>query len=690
MKLKNRIIPGLLLLASLSLSSCDDFLTQVNPNEITSSSYYTSISDCESSLAAVYNQFKDMDCYRIVEEIKRSDIGTEGSWAFAARTNFSCPYYMQTFGNADAAVNDKWEALYKGVFRANQLIDGLNTFYPSISDDATREDWNTIMGEARFFRGLFHYWLSICYNNGVVPIVESVPTDEASLYMPLPEGGADEVRDFCRAEFLAALEYGLPESWPAAYAGRITSGTVKTYLGQSYLYEGDYSTAMGYFKDVIDSGVYSLAHVSENTASTGEFNSESILEVNYTLDYNTEFTNQDQRMSNTWHTNFSRTTGAYFTVLPAGWFALLCQDEDPVDPENDMNWSEVTLDEDGNVIYLYLGKDYSYTTTNADGSYSVLSYVFQKYDEEDAAFYGYEYSRDIMRLTRYYDAAGVLDEDATTYVSHEAYFNHTTIKEVDGKYYKLMQKTPRGAYRLAQPTDEDILYYQTTCGYAATWQGGHLGYFREMTNYDIWTMENDSPTTGQSGVNLRLMTLSDVYLMYAECLVQTGGSTQTALDYINKLRYRGGAVLLGTSGEYDGLASYDGESYSADDIMKQIMYVERPLEVGFGQATRVCDLRRWGITKQRFAELSTTDMYMGPCYYNYPATSGIGLAITAVWRWEAKAYNTETAAYWNAWYPATQTTTYHDYQLAALNYTDENNAYFPIPNEEILANPNLN
>ncbi len=690
MKLKNKIIPGLLLLASFSLSSCDDFLTQVNPNEITSSSYYTSIADCESSLAAVYNQFKDMDCYRIVEEIQRSDIGTEGTWAFAARTNFSNPFYMQTFGNAEAAVNAKWEALYKGVFRANQLIEGLDKFYPSITDDATRKEWNVIMAEARFFRGLFHYWLSISYNGGNVPIVKAVPSDEASLYMPLPEGGAAEVQDFYRAEFLAALEYGLPETWPAAKAGRITSGTVKTYLGQSYLYEGDFATAQEYFKEVIDSGIYSLAKVNENTATTGEFNSESILEVNYTLDYNTEFTSQDQRLSNTWHTNFSRTPGSYFSVFPAGWYTLLCQDEDPVDPTNEMNWREVTLDEDGNVIYLFNGKDYSFTTTNEDGSYTKLSYVFQKYNDEDAEFFGSDYSRDIKRLSRFYDASGVLDEEKTDYASHGSYFNHTVVKEVNGKYYKLVQQTPRGSYRLAQPTDEDVPYYQTTCAFAAAWTNGHLGYFREMTNYDIWTKELDSPTTGQSAVNLRLMTLSDVYLMYAECLVKTGGSTQTALDYINKLRFRGGATLLGEGGEFETLASYDGEAYSADDIMNQLMFVERPLEVGFGQATRVCDLRRWGITKQRFAELSSADMFMGPCYYNYPHKTGPGLATTAVWRWGAKAYNAETAAYWNSWYPNTQTTIYHDYTLAALNYTDEKNAYLPIPNKEILANPNLN
>jgi hypothetical protein len=46
----------------LSLSSCDDlldgFLTQENPNEVTTDVFWDNLSDCNKGLTAVYNSLK--------------------------------------------------------------------------------------------------------------------------------------------------------------------------------------------------------------------------------------------------------------------------------------------------------------------------------------------------------------------------------------------------------------------------------------------------------------------------------------------------------------------------------------------------------------------------------------------------------------------------------------------------------
>ncbi len=696
MKLKNKIISGLLLLGtSVGLSSCADFLDQVNPNEVTSSSFYSSIADCESSLAAVYNALKDTDCYRLKEEMERSDIAVEGGWD-AGRSVYDDPCYLQTFNNNESACIEKWEALYKVIFRANQLIEGLEKYESSL-DESSRESWNQMMGEALFIRGLVHFWLSELYNEGKIILVSEVAgSSEESLYMPLTED-IDEVRAFYRADMEAALEYDLPESWSDTQKGRVTLGAVKTYLGQSYLYEGDYATALTYFKDVIDSGTYSLAPVGYNNGTLNEFNSESIFEINYTIDYNTEMSG-DQKLSNTWHTTFGRVGTVYYQVFPAAWFAYLLTYGDEVDQDNPDNWVEVEVDEDENVKYTYLGVSYDYTTTYSDGTYDINSYVFRKYDEDTQATeienYG-PYSRNIVRVKRSYEADGTTDSDDNTYTNLQAAYGSVIIKEEDGVYYRLKTYTPRASHKLALPTDENELYYGDYTSYIALYQSGHLGYWKEFTNHDIYTTENDSSAIGYSGINQRLMTLSDVYLMYAECLVETGGSTTTVLEYINKLRYRGGATLLGTTGEYAGVAGYDGLSYSLSDLREQIRFVERPIEVGMGQATRVCDLRRWGITKSRFTELAATTYIYGPCVYPYPATTaygsttGYGLS-AANYRWGAKIYTADDFAFLqsiNSWLGYL---TCADYTAASVNYTYENNAYWPISSEEIQNNPNLN
>lgn len=86
----------------------------------------------------------------------------------------------------------------------------------------------------------------------------------------------------------------------------------------------------------------------------------------------------------------------------------------------------------------------------------------------------------------------------------------------------------------------------------------------------------------QCGVNLRLMRYSDVLLRAAECENEINGPTQTAIDYINKVRRR---VAL----EDLKLADFP----TADHLFEQIANVERPKEFGCENG-RGIDLIRWG------------------------------------------------------------------------------------------------
>lgn len=701
MKLKNKIIPGLLLLASVGLSSCEDFLDTVNPNEVTSSSYYSSISDCESSLAAVYNAFKDMDCYRPLEEMLRSDLAIQGSWtvtsAGRAANTYSSTTDTQTFNNTETACNEKWEALYRGIFRANQLIEGLEKYESSCSDD-NKDTWETIMGEALFLRGVFHYWLAISYNGGNVPIVDETPDGSIeSLFKSLPDGGAEEVREFYVNDFKSALEYNLPDEWEAAYKGRIERGTVYAYLAQDCLYNKEYSEAAAYFEEVFALGVYSLAEVGMNVSAVDEFTSESILEVSYTEDYYSEQSSTDQKGGNTWHGNFATNgTSVYYSLFPAGWLMMLINYEDEVDYDNPSNWNEIEIDDVGNIVVMYGDYDYRYEVTTAStGITKVYSMVHKLYSDTEVGTFGTTYSRGIQLRTRTYDADGNTDTDDDTYAtSYYRLDKEVIVKEENGVYYRLRQFPPRAAARMALANDTENTYYGGYADYTQTTQikSHSLGMYREFTNHDLYTTENNVVTTGYCGTNLRLMTLTDVYLMYAECKAQLG-DTQTALDYINKVRYRGGARLLGSEGEYAGLAGYDGESYSSSAILDILMYVERPLEVGTGQATRVCDLRRWGITHSRFKELSTYEFNYGPTYVVVPTQFVSGSdGITKATRYASRMYTDEDITYiWTnfaSWIVMIQDVT--DFSLAAENYTEADNAYWPIPNDEILANPNFN
>ena len=96
-----------------------------------------------------------------------------------------------------------------------------------------------------------------------------------------------------------------------------------------------------------------------------------------------------------------------------------------------------------------------------------------------------------------------------------------------------------------------------------------------------------------SGINERVIRLADVMLLYAECVLQTGGDYTNALDMVNEIRTRAGVVPLAEA------------DYDDDSLMEHIMWVERPLELMFeGHDIRWEDLTRWGKVKEQYTSLA--------------------------------------------------------------------------------------
>jgi len=114
--IKSRIlVVSLSLLMILGVSGCEDFLTETNPNQISTESFWKTLGDLEKGLVAVYASFSNNAIYQIADENHRSDI----DWPGWGRPNTSNPFFLQTFTNAENTVRNKWSSLYTVIFRAN-------------------------------------------------------------------------------------------------------------------------------------------------------------------------------------------------------------------------------------------------------------------------------------------------------------------------------------------------------------------------------------------------------------------------------------------------------------------------------------------------------------------------------------------------------------------------------------------
>lgn len=237
----------------------------------------------------------------------------------------------------------------------------------------------------------------------------------------------------------------------------------------------------------------------------------------------------------------------------------------------------------------------------------------------------------------------------------------------------------RTSWSVALVDDTDMGYYlRDKTGQASNFNVKMTAFWRKHTNWDITRSEEElSPGKVRSGVNERLIRLAEIYLQYAEAQIKLG-NVDEALTYINKVRRRSGVQLLGLAGTGEFPTNdHDNVTYDAQSLMEHLMYKELPLELSAeGDGNRNIDLRRWGIKAERFQELAKR-RYAAD---HYPLLDEDGKEVT---RWasivkELPVGDPDIDENWN------------EFQQAALNYNSSLHAYWPLPNSEIISNPQLN
>ncbi len=608
-------------MAIISFYGCaDDFLTEANPNQLTLSQFFQNLDDVESGVYSIYNQLRHPELVNLRIDPARGDVGIPIPPKREVAP--SGIYYQRTYNSGDSDVKGKWGAMYRGIFRANQVLEALDNLTPdTLNNEANAERWRTLKGEALFLRGLFHYWAYLTYNEGSVVIFDFPPISDADFNQPLRS--PDEVRNFFRNDFKEAIRL-LPVA--PFRNGRVSSDVAATYLGQSYLFEaaytdargniGDvnYDSAMTQFEQVINGGRYRLVQYQPGGSlctTLDEHNEESILEINYDNSFKQGESSVNNNTS-TWAALFSTGGyGAFTTAVPANWLITEFKN-DPIDPNDPRNY---VVDQLSGLTRLRGNDGFSRDNVSAD---------------------------------------------------------HIAVVNL------------RLSHSIVIPEDEDTPYYQDK--FAARALGfSRSGTFRKFNNWDITDNElNQSTGVQWSGVNHRLMRLADVYLMYAECLIKGGSDdfgVEDALVYINRIRQRSALQLMGPVGEFAG-ATYDGVAYSADDLMEHLIKVERPMELCLeGYLQRQIDLRRWGIIKSRFEELSQIEYYGNTPNYNYydadPEDNEPGYFISNNTIIQVGAHPTDPNL--------TQT----EYSVPARNHIESIHNYYPIPVSESGLNSNL-
>jgi hypothetical protein len=333
-KIKFKVVIAVLL--ATIVSSCEDsFLEQDNPNSLSSGVFWETLQDFDYGLTATYKAFSNPNNIKLPEELYRSDLAWGSGWQRPTTAN---DFYLQSFNEASAAVNQQWAQNYVTIFRANQVIANLANKLGTFQNEAEETRAAYMLGEARFIRGYMYFLLYNTYNGGSVPIHEFPAESEDDHFLPLSK--AEDVKAFYMADLIFAAN-NLPVSWVEEHKGRVTAGAAASLIGQSYLYGGDYDEAATVFKSVIDNYGYSLTpSFGSNITTFDELNEESILEVVYSMDHKENLNQWDSRdVANMSYVKQFTGSQGWFGPGPASWL-IQAYKTDPLDLSDPANYIE--------------------------------------------------------------------------------------------------------------------------------------------------------------------------------------------------------------------------------------------------------------------------------------------------------------------------------------------------------------
>ncbi|KAA2241663.1 RagB/SusD family nutrient uptake outer membrane protein [Chitinophaga agrisoli] len=266
------ILLGAILTASLS--GCSKFLDEQPTAHQSSSNYYTSSEDAVRAVTDAYRMLKDQ-AYGGYSPSSFGDIMADDAnkgGGGASDQELIQQLKLFTAKSDNGYVYNAWRDNYKGVYLANIVLQKVP---PIQMEDALK---TRVLGEAKFLRA--YYYLHLVRLFGRIPLI-SQPIDDGNYNVPQSE--EPEVLAFIEADARAAIgALPLQSQQAASDRGRATKGAAQALLLETYMWQKKWTQAQQLGDSIINSGQYSLtSDVTKIWTLDGEFNSESIFELNY-------------------------------------------------------------------------------------------------------------------------------------------------------------------------------------------------------------------------------------------------------------------------------------------------------------------------------------------------------------------------------------------------------------------------
>lgn len=270
--MKNIYLLLILFIGTSFFTSCtEEFLQEKPEDRYVIDNFYSSRTDAEAAVAAVYQQL-----YSIYERhmFILNELTTDNEKNGLGMPNqFLQNLEYLRYTSENQFVREMWQRNYSGIARANTAIINI----PNINMDENLR--NRLVGEAKFLRALYYFNLVRFY--GDVPLILKLETVEDAMGARTPAAQVYEqiIQDLMDAES------SLPETYNDANIGRASKGATKILLGKVYLTMHEYQKAADKLAEVIENeGTYGYG-LHENFGDNWKVSTENGMEMVFAIEF---------------------------------------------------------------------------------------------------------------------------------------------------------------------------------------------------------------------------------------------------------------------------------------------------------------------------------------------------------------------------------------------------------------------
>jgi hypothetical protein len=271
----------LVMLLVVGVLACDeDKLNPVNPNELSTETFFRTGPQLVSGINAAYAALQANNLYNreyfFLHDLLSDDVASGGGQLETHRAQV----LNHAFDGANSVPADNWRGWYRVIHRANLVIENADQAVDQITESLR----NRVIGEAYFLRALGFFELSTLW--GGIPLM----TQTATTPEGLPRSSQEESFEQVLSDLSIAINL-LPEksSYTGADVGRASKGAARALAAKLQLFRGNFSEARPYLEAIIGSNEYRLVdRYLDNFEEENENNAESLWEIQFSEDFGTD------------------------------------------------------------------------------------------------------------------------------------------------------------------------------------------------------------------------------------------------------------------------------------------------------------------------------------------------------------------------------------------------------------------